>query len=812
VVSFITYLSGITIVAVFVRFFRTYFRRKKYVLAGITVMAFILGLLLVNTSYVEQAFARKFKYTATYTANDPIGEEKGFIPGRVVWVHDADATNENMTNTEGDYWFMNTDQGTVDQMLAKGIKKLVEKNSVEEAWNTLFRYFNFTHDKGMVGYKEGEKIFIKINLTNSCCSFSSKTSTQKNGRHDKMDSTPELVVSLLKQLVDSVGIDQANITVGDPFRRFPDIYWDLIHTAYPNVVIMDDAGVNGRTQVTITGNSPLVFSDGSFKANIPMAYMEADYFINMPCLKTHSAAGVTMAAKNHQGSVMEAHPTSKTDVTSQSAYFMHYSLPGEEAGEGTGLYRHLVDYMGHEKLGGNTILYLMDAIWTGSDWEGNIVKWDMAPFNGDYPNSLFLSQDPVAIECVGFDFLYDEFKDDADDGYPAMTGAIEYLKHAADPASWPSGVTYDPEGDGSVLKSLGVYEHWNNGTDKKYSRNLGEEYGIELVPVFENFLIDIGSVDTFLFGGSAFYSLSVIVENGKVNMMPELDQYEEGATVTLSSIPNAGYKFLQWSGDTTSNDNPLTLTMNGNKEITAEFILTDSCVLTVSAINGSVTLSPPGGEYSKGTNVELTPVPDENYLFDNWSGDTISSSNPITVTMSVNKEITANFVLKDMYTVTTTATNGSIFLDPEGGEYYTGTEVMVTAVPDEGYEFTGWISNLSMDDTLDEQNITVNKNINIAAQFTSITSVRDLGYSGNLVIYPVPVNKSDDLHVHFKEKINNYLQVNIYNISGKMVFDKMYWNTMFKIPLSKIDKLNNGTYILEIVNDKEVHHTKFIIK
>ena len=35
--------------------------------------------------------------------------------------------------------------------------------------------------------------------------------------------------------------------------------------------------------------------------------------------------------------------------------------------------------------------------------------------------------------------------------------------------------------DGKLLGSLGVHEHWNNATDKKYSRNLGKDAGIELV-------------------------------------------------------------------------------------------------------------------------------------------------------------------------------------------------------------------------------------------------------------------------------------------------------------------------------------------
>jgi hypothetical protein len=37
--------------------------------------------------------------------NMPVGLARGIHPGRVVWVWDADATDENCTNEPGDYWF-----------------------------------------------------------------------------------------------------------------------------------------------------------------------------------------------------------------------------------------------------------------------------------------------------------------------------------------------------------------------------------------------------------------------------------------------------------------------------------------------------------------------------------------------------------------------------------------------------------------------------------------------------------------------------------------------------------------------------------
>jgi hypothetical protein len=209
--------------------------------------------------------------------------------------------------------------------------------------------------------------------------------------------------------------------------------------------------------------------------------------INVPALKAHDVAGITFAAKNHQGSIIE----DEDGNSSQSAMFMHYAFPAEDPGNGK--YRHLVDYMGHRDLGGKTVLYLVDGLWSSGNWSAEILRWKMAPFNNDYPNSLFLAQDPVAIESVCFDFFLEEYKNKSSSiKYPYYDGAGDYIMQAADPSYWPEDIEYDPESDGSPLGSLGVAEHWNNGTDKQYSVNLGSGNGIELVSVPDT-LVKYGS-------------------------------------------------------------------------------------------------------------------------------------------------------------------------------------------------------------------------------------------------------------------------------------------------------------------------------
>ena len=66
------------------------------------------------------------------------------------------------------------------------------------------------------------------------------------------------------------------------------------------------------------------------------------------------------------------------------------------------------------------------------------------------------------------------------------------------------------------------------------------------------------------------YSLIVNVSgSGMVN--PSGGDYDAGAMVTLTATPDAGYQFSGWSGDLTGAANPATITMNANKNVTANF-------------------------------------------------------------------------------------------------------------------------------------------------------------------------------------------------------------------------------------------------
>jgi hypothetical protein len=70
------------------------------------------------------------------------------------------------------------------------------------------------------------------------------------------------------------------------------------------------------------------------------------------------------------------------------------------------------------------------------------------------------------------------------------------------------------------------------------------------------------------------YSITITTQgSGTVTKNPTQTTYNYGQTVFLSAIPSPGWVFDHWTGNLTGNQNPGTLIMNGNKQITATFIL-----------------------------------------------------------------------------------------------------------------------------------------------------------------------------------------------------------------------------------------------
>jgi uncharacterized repeat protein (TIGR02543 family) len=143
-------------------------------------------------------------------------------------------------------------------------------------------------------------------------------------------------------------------------------------------------------------------------------------------------------------------------------------------------------------------------------------------------------------------------------------------------------------------------------------------------------------------GTPTTYTLGITAQNGSVSKDPDKTGYDAGETVTLQATPNTGYHFTGWSGDASGTTNPVSITMNSNKSVTAGFAI-NTYTLNVTATHGSVTKTPNKSTYNHGETVSLQATPNTGYHFTGWSGDASGTSNPVIITMNADKSVTANF-------------------------------------------------------------------------------------------------------------------------------------------------------------------------
>jgi Bacterial Ig domain/Domain of unknown function (DUF362)/Concanavalin A-like lectin/glucanases superfamily len=411
--------------------------------------------------------------------NSPMGVAKGLFPGRVTWIRDTNATP---WDGQTGFWWQDTtgiNQAAVDRMMSRSLRALTGATSDTEAWNRIFKFYNANHGRGNVGYATNDLIAIKINLNNDYdfqWTGSSEWPFRDNGSNNMADASAQTVRGLLGQLVNKAGVPQTNITLYDAVRSIPKWLYQSCQADFPGVQWVGTDGHNCQPAVWATNSSSYSVSNGcGGHLIVPSCVSQATYLINLPLLKGHQYAGVSLAGKNHYGSI---------PYRDHTAYLRAWQTNAP-------LYSMLVDLMGSRQLGDKTILYVNDALFGNLN---NAVVNSRANcafsnlFSGQWCASLFMSLDPVAIDSVGVDFLFSEF------GYQlglakdpdacTATNCDHYLHEAALADHPPSGTVYQP--DGVRLSSLGVHEHWNNPTDKQYSRNLSPNgTGIELLALHQ---------------------------------------------------------------------------------------------------------------------------------------------------------------------------------------------------------------------------------------------------------------------------------------------------------------------------------------
>jgi len=333
---------------------------------------------------------------------------------QVVHLHSGSATN---WGGQTDYWnYVN--QSKVNNMVDRGVMELTNTATRADAWRALIH-----------NYAPGKAIAIKVNFNNSGgCSDS-------DGQIDALIQPVNAVIEGLK----SMGVAEADIWIYDATRRIPAKFTN--GCPYNDIKFFSSEVCGTRVARAAWSTTAVQFSPPSGVStppseNLPQLLLNASYLINMPILKNHSCAGVTLSFKNHFGTI-------NNPGGLHEWVFLGRNCVGDHFGT---IYSPLVDIYKNANIGSKTILTIADALFACKGQE-DIGPSTWSTFDRKVPNSLLLATDPVAIDCVMCDLL------GAEPGAGVTTDADNYLKlaHAASLGVFERGNPWAPGGSGYSL-------------------------------------------------------------------------------------------------------------------------------------------------------------------------------------------------------------------------------------------------------------------------------------------------------------------------------------------------------------------------
>jgi hypothetical protein len=209
----------------------------------------------------------------------------------------------------------------------------------------------------------------------------------------------------------------------------------------------------------------------------------------------------------------------------------------------------------------------------------------------------------------------------------------------------------------------------------------------------------------------AQYLLTLAITSGVPNGLANISGgvtgtfYDETTVLNLQAAtpvadgPGVQWRFANWTGDVLTppnTSNPVSVTMNQARSITGNYVKQYQLTLAITAGVpgglGNITGGTTATFYDDGTVLSLTAATpvldglDTRWRFDNWTGDVSlppNTSNPVSVTMSQVRSITANYVAQYRLTLAITAGVpgglGNITGGTDGSFYDSGTNLTLTA-------------------------------------------------------------------------------------------------------------------------------------
>ncbi len=421
----------------------------------------------------------------------------------------------------------------------------------------------------------------------------------------------------------------------------------------------------------------------------------------------------------------------------------------------------------------------------------NINSWglDYLEINGEDYANVYSSEMPSTID--GKYYIYYEATEDW--AHLEIAGTSSDVDYYDLTVTASEGGSVDPE-SGNYASGTTVTITATADDGYKFVSWTGDTTGTsETIDVIMN--ADKSLTATFVESDdSVYYTLTVLTEGeGTVEVTPSEDSYLEGTSVTLIATPASGYVFDSWSGDASSTTDTLTITMDANMSVTANFADTSS---SSSSCDYETPLS--------------TALPSINSSYSyvhvlGSDGPDLSNFSNLTINWDLDND--------GLYQLSMSTNDGEPDWWNDLLDYQTNTfSETQPAITFSSTNITGLDASyyVALDDdnfVMDEQSGAYTlyfSNSSVAPCTKSAQGLSSFAQNSEIKVYPNPAN--NNLYLYGIENIN---KIAIHSVLGQKILDQDLFGQS-EIVLS-VDEFETGSYIISFHNNDGSRHTELLL-
>lgn len=299
----------------------------------------------------------------------------------------------------------------------------------------------------------------------------------------------------------------------------------------------------------------------------------------------------------------------------------------------------------------------------------------------DNPRNIIVSQDTIYTAI----FAIDQHNVNVTSSNPAMGGVL-----GSGTYNWGTSL------DISAIPNYGYhFTQWSDGNTQN-PRHITVNENVEFSAQFaiNSYEASILSNDTVM---------GTVSGSGTYNYLTQL---------TLSATPKYGYHFVQWNDG--SHENPRTISLTRDTVLMAQFAI-NMYYVDITSNNLALGTTAGSGSYTYQSQVVISATANEHCHFVQWSDG--STSNPRQITITNDIALTAMFAEDERFIVYVNSNDENMGQVVGGGEYYAGTSISVSAIPNDHHLFVQWSDGV----TDNPRTITVLENVTYTALFAPMT-------------------------------------------------------------------------------------------